>query len=74
VITDNGSNFALNRAGGNATGVLIISGTSNNYGGGTNVLGGSLQVTGKSGTPLGLGLFQVVGPGTSAGRVAHCWQ
>jgi autotransporter-associated beta strand protein len=53
-ITDGGKGFAFTR-GGSGTGVVVVSGTSNSYTGGTNVTAGVLQVTGTSGTPLGTG-------------------
>jgi fibronectin-binding autotransporter adhesin len=49
-ITDGGRGFALTR-GGSGTGAVVISGTSNTYGGGTNITSGYLQVTGTAGTP-----------------------
>ena len=45
--------FAINKT---SSGMLRISGTSNTYTGGTNVIGGGfLQVTATTGTPLGTG-------------------
>jgi len=57
---------ALNKFGGATTayGTLRISGTSNNYSGGTNVQVGALQVTGTTGTPLGTGPVSVL-PGAA---------
>ena len=51
--------FAVTKAG---SGNLRISGTTNTYTGGTNVLAGAIQVTATSGTPLGTGAV-IVNPG-----------
>ncbi len=59
--------FALTKAGGSATGVLIISNgatgaAANNFTGGVNIMTGALQVTATTGTPLGTGPV-IVNPG-----------
>lgn len=55
---------ALNKLNGTNQRTLIISGTNNTYSGGTNIVGGTVYVTGNSGTPLGTGPVNVF-PGSS---------
>jgi autotransporter-associated beta strand protein len=61
LITGAGS---INKTGDTTLGALVITGSANTYSGGTNIIGGEVQVTSTSGTPLGTGPVRVFSTGT----------
>lgn len=55
---------SLNKTGDTVLGAVILSNPANSYSGGTNIIGGEVQVTASSGTPLGSGAVKVFPTGT----------
>ncbi len=55
---------ALNKLGDGTMRGIVIAGTANTYSGGTNIIGGDVQVTATSGMPLGSGPVRVFPDGT----------
>jgi autotransporter-associated beta strand protein len=61
LITGSGS---LNKLGDGTMRAIIITGNANDYTGGTNIIGGDVQVTATSGSALGTGAIRVFPDGT----------